>query len=46
MEDFKVADLMELQPTDAIASNSLLNDNLPLIIKGEQSLTNSKVYKN
>ena len=33
MEGFEVADLMELQPRDAIALYSLLNNNLPLIIK-------------
>ena len=33
MEGFEVADSMELQPRDAIALYSLLNDNLPLIIK-------------
>ena len=33
MEGFEVADSMELQPRDAIALYSLLNNNLPLIIK-------------
>ena len=33
MEDFEVADLMELQPRDVIALYNLLNNNLPLIIK-------------
>ena len=33
MEDFEVADLMELQPRDVIALYNLLNNKLPLIIK-------------
>ena len=33
MEDFEVADLMELQPRDVIALYNLLNNKLPLVIK-------------
>ena len=33
MEDFEVADLMELQPRDVIALYNLLNKKLPLVIK-------------
>ena len=33
IEDFEIAELMDLQPRDAIALYNLLNNNLPLIIK-------------
>ena len=33
IEDFEIAELMDLHPRDVIALYNLLNNNLPLVIK-------------